>query len=195
MAVNKVVYGNNTLIDLSTDTISSASDIASGKVGHLRDGSVVTGTASSGIGTLLATQSLGTQSTTSTSAVEIDQQVTVPDVGSYDLLIVETSVDTVVNGKHTCTTNPIFLNATSNVGTKTGATIATMKQNFKMSGSVTSVRTSTTAYGIYPTACSVSNNTATITMSKKYNSTNTSTINGAYTTRVYGVNLYELIGG
>lgn len=43
MAVNKVAYGNTTLIDLSTDTVASASDIISGKIGHLRDGTVVTG--------------------------------------------------------------------------------------------------------------------------------------------------------
>lgn len=50
MAINKVQYGNNTLIDLSQDTVASAADIVSGKVGHLRDGSVVTGTASAGGG-------------------------------------------------------------------------------------------------------------------------------------------------
>ncbi len=50
MAVNKVIYNGNTLIDLSADTVSSAADIIQGKVGHLRDGSVVTGTASGGGG-------------------------------------------------------------------------------------------------------------------------------------------------
>lgn len=48
MAVNKVMFGNQTLIDLSTDTVASSDDILAGKVGHLRDGSVVTGTASGG---------------------------------------------------------------------------------------------------------------------------------------------------
>lgn len=48
MAINKVKYGNQTLIDLSTDTVSSAEHILLGKVGHLRDGTVVTGTASGG---------------------------------------------------------------------------------------------------------------------------------------------------
>lgn len=49
--VNKVQKSNgDVLIDLSTDTVSSAADIVSGKVGHLRDGSVVTGTASGGGG-------------------------------------------------------------------------------------------------------------------------------------------------
>lgn len=48
MAINKVQYGSTTLIDLSTDTVSSSADILLGKVGHLRDGTVVTGTASGG---------------------------------------------------------------------------------------------------------------------------------------------------
>jgi len=51
MAVNKVTFDSATLIDLSTDTVVSANDIASGKVGHLNDGTVVTGTAATGGGT------------------------------------------------------------------------------------------------------------------------------------------------
>lgn len=44
MAVNHVVYGGNTLIDLRNDTVTSAEHIMSGYVGHLADGTVVTGT-------------------------------------------------------------------------------------------------------------------------------------------------------
>lgn len=47
--VNKVQKSNgDILIDLSTDTVESAADIIAGKVGHLRDGSVVTGTGQGG---------------------------------------------------------------------------------------------------------------------------------------------------
>ena len=41
---NKVVYGGNTLIDLSGDTVTSPAHIVSGRIGHLADGSQVTGT-------------------------------------------------------------------------------------------------------------------------------------------------------
>ncbi len=41
---NKVTFNNQTLIDLSQDTVTSAAHIMSGYVGHLADGSQVTGT-------------------------------------------------------------------------------------------------------------------------------------------------------
>ena len=41
--VNKVVYGGNTLIDLTADNVSRA-DVQSGKTFHLKDGSTTTGT-------------------------------------------------------------------------------------------------------------------------------------------------------
>ena len=198
MAKNKVTYAGNVLIDLSTDTVASAADIVAGKIGHLRDGSVVTGTASGGGGglTLLATKSLGTISTSSTSATDTGQTVSVSGINNYDLLIVETSVNSITNGRHCSTVGLIFLNGSSDVSTKNGSGIATVKQNCKASSNGTkSTRSSTTAYGIYPYSCSISNGTATITMYQRYNSTQTGTINGNYTTRVYGVKLVDLIGG
>lgn len=46
---NKVTVNNQTLIDLSQDTVSSAADIVAGKVGHLNNGTQVTGTAITGV--------------------------------------------------------------------------------------------------------------------------------------------------
>lgn len=43
MAINKVVYGGNTLIDLTADTITAA-DLAAGVTAHDRSGAVITGT-------------------------------------------------------------------------------------------------------------------------------------------------------
>lgn len=48
MAINKVVYGNNTLIDI-TDTTATESDVASGSVFYKANGVRSVGTASSGI--------------------------------------------------------------------------------------------------------------------------------------------------
>lgn len=44
MAINKVVYDGTTLIDLSSDTLSSADQLAQGIVAHDRTGAVITGT-------------------------------------------------------------------------------------------------------------------------------------------------------
>lgn len=44
MAINKVIYGNTTLIDLTSDTVT-ASDVSNGITFHLADGSIDTGTA------------------------------------------------------------------------------------------------------------------------------------------------------
>lgn len=41
--INKVIYGGNTLIDLTGDTVTRA-DVQSGKTFHLKDGSTTTGT-------------------------------------------------------------------------------------------------------------------------------------------------------
>ena len=195
--------GTATFTDV-TDTTAAASDVASGKYFYTSAGVRTQGTSSGGggggVGTLLATLSLGTISTSSTTAADTGKSISVSNVNNYDLLIVETSVNTVTNNRHTATVGLIFLTASSTVGTKDGATVATVKWNSKISSSaVTTTRAGTTAYGIYPNSCSVatSNNvtTATIPLYRRYNSTSTGTINGNYTARVYGVNLYDLIGG
>lgn len=183
-----------------TDTTASASDVSSGKYFYTASGVRTAGTNSGGggggIGTLLNTTSIGTVNTTSTQAASLNISLSVSNVNNYDLLIVESSVNTVTNNRHTATVGLIFLTAGSAIGTKNGATIATAKWNSKRSSSgTTTTSVSTTAYGIYPNSCSISSGTATIPMYRRYNSTSTGTINGTYTARVYGVNLYDLIGG
>ena len=188
-----------TLANLTAENIKSGVVV---KVGDSTDDDCVTSVTGSyaggggGVGTLLVTQSIGSVSSSSTSATSLNINVTVSSVNNYDLLVVETSVNTNTNNRHTATTRLVFLTASSTVGTKNGATLATATWNSKLSSSgVTTTNVSTTAYGIYPNSCSVSSGTATLAMYRRYNSTSTGTINGTYTTRVYGVNLYDLIGG
>ena len=157
---------------------------------------VVNVSGGSGIGTLLKTTSLGTISSSSTQAASLNISLEVTGINNYDLLIVESSVDSTTNNRHTATVGLIFLTAGSDIGTKNGSTIATAKWNSKLSNTGTATTSvSTTAYGIYPNSCSISNGTASIPMYRRYNSTSTGTINGTYSARVYGGNLYNLIGG
>ena len=148
---------------------------------------------------LLQTTSLGSLSTSSTSATDTGKTVSLASSTNwqnYDLLLVDISVDTTTNGRHTSTVTPVILTGTSNVSTKNTYTVGSNKWNSKLGSTGTaSSRQSTTAYGVYINAASVSSNTLTLTVYYKYNSNNTGTLNGTYTARVYGVKLIDLIGG
>ena len=182
-----------------TDTTASASDVASGKYFYTAAGVRTQGTSSGGGGsglTLLKTTSLGTLSTSSTSAADTGKTMTVTGYNDYDVLVVDVSVDSVTNGRHTSTVSMVYLTGTSAVTTKNTYAVGGNKWNSKLSSSGTgSTRQSTSAYGVYVNAATVSSNTMTLTFYYRYNSNHTGTINGAYPARVYGLKLYDLIGG
>ena len=190
------------LITMQADiAIRSSSDVTvSGTTVTIQAGyyaQAVTKTVSGGgIGTLLKTTSLGSLSTSSTSATDTGKTMTLTGYNDYDLLIVDVSVDSVTNGRHTSTVSTVWLAGTSNVNTKNTYNVGSNKWNSKVSSSGTaSTRQGTTAYGIYANSATVSGSTMTLAFYYRYNSNNTGTINGNYTARVYGVKLYDLIGG
>ena len=192
--------GGTARFDDASVTTAVASDVTSGKIFLTANGAITTGTNSGDGGgsglALLATLSMGTISTTNTQATDTGKSISVSGINSYDALIVETSVDTKTNNRHAATIGFIWLTASSAVGTKNGGTIATAKWNCKLSSNGTATtRAGTTAYGIYPYSITINSGTATIPMYQRYNSTSTGTINGSYTARVYGLKLYDLIGG
>ena len=155
----------------------------------------VSGGGGSGL-TLLKTTSLGSISYSSTSAADTGKKMTVTGYNDYDVLIVDVSVDTNTNSRHTSTVSMVYLTGTSNVGTKNTYAVGSNKWNSKLGSTGTgSTRQSTTAYGIYVYSATVSSSTMTLAFYNRYNSNNTGTINGTYTARVYGLKLYDLIGG
>ena len=146
--------------------------------------------------TLLKTYAFGSFSGSSTSATDTGKSTTVTGYNDYDVLIVDVSVDTNTNGRHTSTVSMVYCTGTSAVTTKNTYAVGSNKWNSKLSSSGTgSTRQSTSAYGIYVNAATVSGSTMTLTFYYRYNSNNTGTINGTYTARVYGLKLYDLIGG
>lgn len=181
-----------------TDTTAAAADVASGKYFYTAAGVRTQGTSSGGGGSglaLLATYDFGSFSGTATSATNTNKSMTVTGYNAYDMLLVDVSVNTLTNNRHTSTVSMIMLTG-SNVSTKDTYAVASNKWNSKLtSAGVDSTRQSTTAYGIYAYSATVSSNSMTIPFYYRSNGTYTGTINGTYTARVYGVKLIDLIGG
>lgn len=143
--------------------------------------------------TLLATQDLGTLSTTSTSAVAIDTRVVVPNINDYELLIVLCQRSESVFSYHVATLGFVTLtNTTGDFHTKPVATELSSTINYRNAGGVGIKSVQYNTLGIYPSYASQSNGSVTLTLSMKYNSSRTSTINGNYTAKVYGAKIADL---
>ena len=192
--------GGTARFDDATVTTATASDVAQGKVFLASDGTITTGTASGGGGsglTKIATKSLGTISTTSTTATDTGQTLAITGFDAYDLLICIAHTSPHTNGRHVATVRLLSFAATSTVSTKTSVVIATSTQHYKLSSSGTlSERTGTSAYGVYVNSGTISTSgtrTLTLTIYQRYNSTSSGTINGSYVLDVYGVKLQDLL--
>lgn len=146
-------------------------------------------------GTLLATQSLGTVSTTSTSAVSTGVTVNVSGIDDYDALNVAAIINEMPTKGLIYSSTWIWLTASADILTKDGFTTSSAHLNARKAtaGEITS-RASTTAYGIYPSGTAVSGGSISLPMVAKYHSNQTGTIDGVYITRVYGIKMLDLIG-
>lgn len=190
--------GGTARFDDATVTTATASDVANGKIFLAANGTITTGTASGGgggIGTLLKTEVLGSISISSTNNTDTGKDLSVSGIDSYDMLLVEISAASVVNGRHISTFRPIFLynNGTSMSGKNYAVLSATWCYRTNNTGTKYS-RANTSTYGVFPYNCTVSNGTATMDIYARYSSSYTGTINGSYTAKVYGVKLAELVG-
>ncbi|MBO7667047.1 MAG: hypothetical protein J6T26_01170 [Firmicutes bacterium] len=149
--------------------------------------------------TLINTTSIGALSTTSTSGVDTGKTISLASTTGwqdYDLLIVDISVDTPTNGRHTSTVSLVLLTGTSNVAAKNTYAVGSNKWNSRLNSTGTGVtRQAASSYGVYVNSASASSDTLSLPIYYKYNSSSTGTLNGTYTARVYGVKLYDLIGG
>ena len=148
--------------------------------------------------TKIATKSLGTISTTNTSATDTGQTLEVTGFDAYDMLVAICHTSPHTNGRNVASVRLINFSATSTAGTKTATQIATSTQHWKLSsGGTMQMRSGTTAYGVYVNAATLDANSnprkITLTIYQRYNSTSSGTINGSYVLDVYGVKLQDLL--
>lgn len=140
MAINKVTKDGQAIIDLSNDTVLSAGDIVSGKVGHLQDGTQATGTAPTGV------------QRSSSDVTASGQTVTVP-AGVYSSQVQKSvasgtaGTPTATKGSvsnHSVTVTPKVTNTTGYItgGTKTGSAV-TVSASELVSGSETKTENGT----------------------------------------------------
>lgn len=96
--INKVVYGGNTLIDLTSDT-AVASDVASGKYFHLKSGERVQGTSTYDADTSDATASAAEILATKTAYVNgVKITGSMPNNGGTDVTVTSKSGTTIPAG-------------------------------------------------------------------------------------------------
>lgn len=161
MAINKVTKDGQAIIDLSNDTVLSAGDIVSGKVGHLQDGTQATGTAPTGV------------QRSSSDVTASGQTVTVP-AGVYSSQVQKSvasgtaGTPTATKGSvsnHSVTVTPKVTNTTGYItgGTKTGSAV-TVSASELVSGSETKTENGT--YDVTNLASLVVNVLDTPTQSK-----------------------------
>lgn len=183
--VNKVVYGAVSIIDI-TPTTAVESDVAQGKVFFKADGSQATGTASGGGGssyTLLTTKEL-TVNTTSTSSQLVDTiSCTASDVWTAEKIIYVKIYDKAGprNGYFYGTEN-YCINVSAANGQTTGTSSFSVRGILKKNSSGTYEMATGSGYGVFANNVSP---TGDITISSRYNSTSSRTINGTYVVEVY----------
>lgn len=153
-----------------------------------------TGTYTGGA-TLLFSYSLGSVSSTATSATNLNKSVTgTANLDGYQVLAVEAKRNEgIANGYMQSTFTFFVINGTTTYTTASGSSRVTAVQ-VRRATSDTNVRTSTstTSYGIYANSLTytASTHSLSIPMYVRYNSTNTTTIDGTWTVNVYA---YPLI--
>lgn len=206
--INKVVFGNTTLIDLSTTTLESASQLQNGVTAYDRAGNVITGTGGGGAGVVItdtadshggivreitAVEISGTKQiaqngtgidVTSYAAVDVAVPTPAPSLQAKTNIDPTTSSQTIQadNGYDGLSSVQINAMPSGTAGTPT-ATKGTVSNH---SVSVTPSVTNTTGY---ITGSTISGTAVTVSASELVSGSETKTSNGTYDV----TNLAELV--
>lgn len=140
----------------------------------------VSGGGGGGIGTLIATKSLGHITVTSTSHTSLGISVSA-DVRGYDGAILVVKNNSKINGYHYLTAEAIWFN-------ESGARNTTPLKNIAISSSGSEVvQIPNGLYGIYTNSFSGDDDNITMALAGKFSSSDTKTIDSDYTAYLYGV--------
>lgn len=191
---NKVTAGGSTLIDLSQDTVTSASDIVSGKVGHLADGTQVTGTGGSSSPTLQSktvTPSESQQTISPDSGYDGLSSVTVDAISSTYVgsgITRRSSTDLSASGATVSVPAGYYENAASKAVANGTAGTPTATKGTVSNHSI-SVTPSVTNITGYITGSTVTGTSVTVNASELVSGSETKNANGTYDV----TNLAELV--
>ena len=185
MGISKVIYGNTTLVDLTSDTVV-ASKLAYGYTAHGADGQAITGTATSGGSSWTKVAEASYQvSTTSTSATTVDTLATGHnELWTSDKWVYVRIRDTA--GKRTgyfYGSDQFFYNVVP-VNGATDTSISTLLRIYTRYSGTTYTPSAVVGngYGVYIDKVY---SDGRIRICSRYNSTGSLTINGTYKVEVY----------
>lgn len=135
MAISKVVYGGNTLIDLSEDTVTSSDHIMNGYVGHLANGTQVTGTGQGGG----ASQTIYTGTLTPSSGTGNDGDIYIKassggSLEAYPASLTSSNMNSTSNASKCIGVSAEDGNATGNVYSSGSSTTGVIEYAFDLSG-------------------------------------------------------------
>lgn len=206
MAINKVQYGNTTLIDLTADTVT-ADKLLEGYTAHDRTGAVITGTATGGGGSVtqdqegfivlppdgegsggassytLLTSMEYSFSTTNTSTVDVGT-ITVEYVDPYKTILYIQVRDKL--GKR----NGYFLGTDTYWQQPVGGSQLNYYRLCNVIATNTSgivEATSTSQYGLFASTPTFSSGSVSVPIKARYNSSYSRTIDGTYSVKLYAL--------
>lgn len=185
MAVNKVVVNDETILDLTGDTVTAAK-LMEGYTAHDASGALITGTASGGEPELVYTGTI-TANTTATSATLLATRTISTRLWTIDKVVVVSIRDQAGprNGYH-YGTDTYFYNYKIANGTTENVT-ASLKYAFNRSASgqwslYAGGAGEGSGYGVFATRIT---SAGAVTFRARYSSSITGTINGTFAIKIY----------